>query len=260
MAFSQTQDRTKRTSPRRFPSHWSRKLSDRTGGLFKKANTLFHLEQARVAVFVSSGGHCRGYLSHGLADWPEPHQLVASCDVALTTPDDLDTVSQRYASRSQSIVSTSSSNAMISGGEQDSIMQLLSTLEEEPEVTTSASLSATIPGANASLGDFDQDPSIKVWIPPSTPGQVSKGSEMKVPTAPMSTEAPFDSRSSQPGLSYSRTSGGRNTPDHAAENPKLKLVSLTNGRVQKKRGMASGRSTHGATTRSRGPRVSKGRR
>ncbi|XWW92453.1 hypothetical protein V2A60_003793 [Cordyceps javanica] len=222
MAFSQTQDRAKRTSPSRFPSHWSRKLSDRTGGLFKKANTLFHLEQARVAVFVSSGGHFSGYLSHGPADWPEPHQLVASCNVALTTPDDLDTVSQRYASRSQSIVSTASSNAMTSGGEQDSIMQLLSTLEEEPEATTSASLPATISGANASLLDFDHDPSIKVWTSPSTPEQISKASESKVPTAPMSTETPFECRSSQPGSIYLRTSGGRNSPNHAAGNSKLK--------------------------------------
>ncbi|OAA42290.1 hypothetical protein ISF_09730 [Cordyceps fumosorosea ARSEF 2679] len=254
MPFSHTQDSTRRTSPTRFPPQWSRKLSDRTGGLYKKANTLFHLEQAKIAVLVSSGDYFHGYLSHGPADWPELHQLASSHGIALATPDDLDTVSQRYASRSQSVVSTGSSSTITVDAEFDPVMQLLSTLEEEPAALASASL----PGISSNA-------SAPVWVPPSTPERASRALEKNTPTALMSTEpVPNNNCATNPSVCQTAApgslpaNGSPGTPNHAASQ-ELRTFGVIKSKVQKRRAMGSSKNTHGVTIRTRGFRGSKGK-
>lgn len=258
MSLSPDHHSTRRMSPGCFPSHWPRRLSDRTAGLYKKANALFHLEGTKIAILVSAEGCFHGYLSHGPADWPELHQLVASQGITLTTPDNLDTVAQRYASRSQSVVSTASSSTMTSRGEHDPLMELLSTLQEEPDPL----MPHAAAGVVESLPDSITSLPMPVWSPPRTAQNMSKPAEMTVPVALMNTEPAGDiETTSNPGFDLPAparlpASGGPSTPKHAVGSPEAQPLGVIDGRVHKKR---AGKGTRGVATRSHGSRGSKNR-
>ena len=77
----------------------SRAFRVRTIGLFRKANTLFHMLGPRVLVIVQpEDGNTQGYLSHAEAEWPGIHPLLSALGLSqwnFTGPDDYDTVSYR---------------------------------------------------------------------------------------------------------------------------------------------------------------------
>lgn len=235
MSNSQTMRRSRGPASIRFPSEWSRALSNRSEGLFKKANTLFHMERPKIAVLVSSAAQSYGYVSHAPEDWPELHQLAGSHGVVLATPDDLDTVSQRYGSRTQSVASSSSSTTLFNQAEQDSIMHLLATLEEEPEAMTQPA---------------EQIPLTQAWSLPSTPERITNPLETKAPVAQMSTEPLSNNSSPRPELREGTT---------LDYNTGVLASRAMDSRINKKRIIVNGKGARGVTTRSRGVRSSKRR-
>lgn len=112
----------------------------RTRGMYKKAAELSRLENdARVTVLVSSGGFWTGYIGHGPKEWPEFYQLLTTHAIAITTLDDLETVSQRKESMA------------LAQREQISVSQRLQLLEKELHALSEARLSSIAQEANNSL-------------------------------------------------------------------------------------------------------------
>lgn len=174
----------------RIPPNGPRTLATRTDGLFRKANTLYHLLHPKVAVLIlPNSGRPQAYVSHGAADWPALHELVSSLGFApqdLRTPDDIDTVSQRFGRATSFSSDTTSMGSVASGDESARVMEMLAPLAEETEGIVS--LSAAVSNHNTAPPSFNvADPEMQsMWSMPNTPEPSATNAEHRAPEARMS--------------------------------------------------------------------------
>ncbi len=228
-----------RVVAKHFSSPWSRRLTIRTEGLFKKANELFKLESPKIAVLVSSGAHFHGYLSHGPGDWPELHQLVASQGMVLATPEDFETVSQRSASRSQSVSSTARSSITVDDGGQDPILQRLAILEEEFKAKLTGPSPSTWCDTSISSVGTGQNPPTQPWSPPHTPEIISEPPKARTYLTPIRPKLVSGSMNHLDVLPSQMTTGypsrsRPSTPDKVPEIVRSRPLSSMEARVHKK--------------------------
>lgn len=191
-----------RIMPRTPPADTVRALVTRTDGLFRKANTLFHLLHPRVAVFIlPANGQSQAYVSHNATDWPAVHDLVGTLGLTaadVRTPDDIDTVSQRFGRTTPSLysgrLSTPSLSSTTSGNENSYFMEMLAPLAEEVSAVVPSSAADTdyeVGSVPANIGGSDVP---TVWSVPSTPEPSSKQADARAPEARMLPASAPDAR------------------------------------------------------------------